>query len=49
MMIFFFEEVVFGKEIIIEILCEEMCEICYGLGVKFGIKVDICLYCNGLG
>lgn len=49
MMILLFEDVVFGKEIMIEIFCEEMCDICKGLGVKFGINLEMCLYCGGFG
>lgn len=48
-MCFKFKEVIFGKDVEIEIFCEENCDICYGFGVKLGIIFEKCSYCGGKG
>lgn len=48
-MILKFEDVIFGKKMIIIYNCEEQCEICGGFGVKLGMLLVICLKCYGVG
>lgn len=45
----FFEDVFVGKIVEIEVLISIICDMCIGMGVKFGILLMICWICGGVG